>query len=109
MLDQKKFYINGEWILPAKDETIDIVNPSDESVVGTLNVGSKADIDKAVEAVDVVKLVTKGKHAPALGRTCKRQLSRRRARAEGAAQRGELVHLTCGVTASSAVVVRSSY
>ena len=45
-----KFYINGEWVSPTKDETIDIINPSDESVVGTLNVGSKADIDKAVEA-----------------------------------------------------------
>ena len=45
-----KFYINGEWVSPSRDEKIDIVNPSDESVIGTLNVGSKADIDKAVEA-----------------------------------------------------------
>ena len=45
-----KFYINGEWVSPTKDETIDIVNPSDESVIGTLNVGSQADIDKAVES-----------------------------------------------------------
>ena len=45
-----KFYINGEWVSPSKDEKIDIVNPSDEAVIGTLNVGSKADIDKAVEA-----------------------------------------------------------
>ena len=45
-----KFYINGEWVSPSKDETIDIVNPSNEAVIGTLNVGSKADIDWAVEA-----------------------------------------------------------
>ena len=45
-----KFYINGEWVSPSRDEKIDIVNPSDESVIGTLNVGSKVDIDKAVEA-----------------------------------------------------------
>ena len=45
-----KFYINGEWVSPSKDETIDIINPSDEAVIGTLNVGSEADIDRAVEA-----------------------------------------------------------
>ncbi len=45
-----KFYIKGEWVSPIEDEKIDIVNPSDESVIGTLNVGSKADIDKAVGA-----------------------------------------------------------
>ena len=45
-----KFYINGEWVSPVKDEKIDIINPSDESVIGTLNVGSQQDIDKAVEA-----------------------------------------------------------
>ena len=31
-----KFYINGEWVSPVKDEKIDIINPSDESVIGTL-------------------------------------------------------------------------
>ena len=45
-----KFYINGEWVSPVKDEKIDIINPSDESVIGKLNVGSQQDIDKAVEA-----------------------------------------------------------
>ena len=45
-----KFYINGEWVSPVKDEKINIINPSDESVIGTLNVGSQLDIDNAVEA-----------------------------------------------------------
>ena len=31
-----KFYIDGEWVPPVKDEKIDIINPSDESVIGTL-------------------------------------------------------------------------
>ena len=43
-----KFYINGEWVSPVKDEKIDIINPSDESVIGTLSVGSQQDIDKAL-------------------------------------------------------------
>ena len=45
-----KFYIDGEWVPPVKDEKIDIINPSDEAVIGTLNVGSQQDIDNAVEA-----------------------------------------------------------
>ena len=48
-----KFYINGEWVSPVKDEKIDVINPSDESVIGTLNVGSQQDIDKAVEAAKI--------------------------------------------------------
>ena len=48
-----KFYINGEWVSPSKEEKIDIINPSDETVIGTLNIGSKEDIDKAVEAARV--------------------------------------------------------
>ena len=45
-----KFYINGEWVAPVREEIIDIINPSDETVIGALSVGSEADIDKAVEA-----------------------------------------------------------
>ena len=46
----EKFYINGSWVDPIKKETIDIINPADESIVGKLNVGSAEDIDKAVKA-----------------------------------------------------------
>ena len=46
----EKFYINGSWVDPIKEETIDIINPADESIVGKLSVGSADDIDKAVKA-----------------------------------------------------------
>tara|TARA_Y100000746_G_scaffold193198_1_gene174005 strand:+ start:1 stop:1416 length:1416 start_codon:yes stop_codon:yes gene_type:complete len=46
----EKFYINGSWVDPVKKETIDIINPADESIVGKLSVGSAEDIDKAVKA-----------------------------------------------------------
>ena len=46
----EKFYINGSWVDPLKKETIDIINPADESIVGKLSVGSAEDIDKAVKA-----------------------------------------------------------
>ena len=45
-----KFYINGQWVDPVKDETINIINPANESVIGQLNVGNAQDIDKAVTA-----------------------------------------------------------
>ncbi len=45
-----KFYINGQWVDPVKDETINIINPANESVIGQLNVGNDQDIDKAVKA-----------------------------------------------------------
>ena len=45
-----KFYINGQWVDPVKDETINIINPANESVIGQLNVGNEQDIDKAVTA-----------------------------------------------------------
>ena len=34
----KGFYISGEWTNPVKSETIDIINPADETVIGKLNV-----------------------------------------------------------------------
>ena len=46
----EKFYINGSWVDPIKKETIDIINPADESIVGKLSIGSAEDIDKAVKA-----------------------------------------------------------
>ena len=45
-----KFYINGQWVDPVKDETINIIYPANESVIGQLNVGNEQDIDKAVTA-----------------------------------------------------------
>ena len=50
MENQSKFYINGEWVSPIGSETIEVINPSDESVVGTIAAGTKEDIDAAVAA-----------------------------------------------------------
>ena len=45
-----KFYIDGQWVDPIKDQTIDIINPANESVIGKLNIGNEQDIDNAVSA-----------------------------------------------------------
>ena len=35
MSDHLKFYINGEWVDPLGSETIEVINPSDESIIGS--------------------------------------------------------------------------
>ena len=48
MADHLKFYINGEWVDPLGSETIEVINPSDESVIGSISAGTQEDIDLAV-------------------------------------------------------------
>jgi aldehyde dehydrogenase (NAD+) len=51
MNNYKNFYINGEWVKPesgARD--YDVIHPGNEEVVGTIALGTKADVDKAVIA-----------------------------------------------------------
>src|SRR5210317_31985 len=50
MAEHLKFYINGEWVDPLGSETIEVINPSDESVIGSISSGTKEDIDIAVAA-----------------------------------------------------------
>jgi aldehyde dehydrogenase (NAD+) len=46
-----RYYINGQWIEPAGACTpFDIVNPADETVIGTVSLGSGQDVDRAVAA-----------------------------------------------------------
>lgn len=46
-----RFYINGEWVAPCSGGAIaEIVNPADESLTGTLAMGTVQDADRAVAA-----------------------------------------------------------
>ena len=45
-----KFYINGEWVSPAGNETLNVINPATEEVCGVVPMGAAADIDAAVAA-----------------------------------------------------------
>lgn len=49
-----KQYINGEWVDSASGETIEVVNPATEEVIGSIAKGNKEDVDKAVEAAENV-------------------------------------------------------
>jgi aldehyde dehydrogenase (NAD+) len=50
MTDTTKFYIAGEWVLPATPRLLDIENPATGEVIGQVSLGSAADVDRAVNA-----------------------------------------------------------
>jgi aldehyde dehydrogenase (NAD+) len=45
-----KFFINGEWVDPAGNETLKVLSPTSEEVIGSVPVATNADMDRAVEA-----------------------------------------------------------
>jgi len=50
MRDYTKFYIDGQWVDPAAPNLLDVINPATEAVAGRINLGSAADVDRAVAA-----------------------------------------------------------
>ncbi|MEM6499375.1 MAG: aldehyde dehydrogenase family protein, partial [Pseudomonadota bacterium] len=50
MENYKKFYINGEWVEPAGGTEFDVIHPGNEEKIATIAMGTKADVDKAVDA-----------------------------------------------------------
>jgi aldehyde dehydrogenase (NAD+) len=50
LIERKQLYIGGEWVDPAGDATIEVVNASTEEVMGRIPEGSAEDVDRAVEA-----------------------------------------------------------
>ena len=50
MIDKTKFYINGEWVKPLKENNFNVINPSTEKSYAQISLGSKEDLDLAVEA-----------------------------------------------------------
>ncbi len=45
-----QFYIDGAWVTPAGQTTIEIINPATERSLGQLTLGNAADADRAVRA-----------------------------------------------------------
>ncbi len=50
LLEQDKFFINGEWVTAAGPETFSMIDPSSEEEVGRVRAGTREDIDRAVRA-----------------------------------------------------------
>jgi len=49
-MDEKQFYINGAWVDPINGTDLDVINPSNEEVAGTISLGGKADTEAAIAA-----------------------------------------------------------
>ena len=45
-----KLYIGGDWVAPAGNDTIEVISPATEELVGRVPEGTRADIDAAVAA-----------------------------------------------------------
>jgi aldehyde dehydrogenase (NAD+) len=50
MSNQQKFYIDGAWVNPLGDRTLDVHDPSTEAPIATIALGNAADVDRAVAA-----------------------------------------------------------
>ncbi len=50
MIDKRKFYINGEWVNPAKKNDCKVINPSNEEAYAHISLGSKHDVELAIKA-----------------------------------------------------------
>ena len=48
MMDKKKFYINGEWVNPVKENNFEVINPSTEEISAIISLGSSEDTNIAV-------------------------------------------------------------
>ena len=58
-------YIDGRWTSPASGATSDVVNPSDGSVVATVDVADDADVQAAIDAARRAFDTTHWPHRPA--------------------------------------------
>ena len=50
MLTRRNFYINGQWVAPAKARDCQVINPSNEEPCAVISLGDQADTEAAVAA-----------------------------------------------------------
>lgn len=50
MLEKREFYINGQWVAPAKANDHAVIDPSTEEPCAVISLGGQEDTDKAVAA-----------------------------------------------------------
>lgn len=50
MLTRREFYINGQWVLPARARDWQVINPTTEEPCAVISLGDRADTDAAVAA-----------------------------------------------------------
>ena len=50
MLEKREFYIDGRWVVPARANDFEVINPSNEEPCAVISLGGQADTDAAVAA-----------------------------------------------------------
>ena len=50
MREYLQFYIDGNWVDPVTPQALDVIDPASGQPCGRINLGSAADVDRAVEA-----------------------------------------------------------
>ncbi len=50
MHERRHLYINGNWVEPSGEGSIEVINPTNEEVIGSVPVSSDSDANSAVEA-----------------------------------------------------------
>jgi len=50
MSNQRRFYIDGEWVDPVEPRNFEVINPATEKSIATISLGSADDINLAVDA-----------------------------------------------------------
>jgi aldehyde dehydrogenase (NAD+) len=50
MVNRDKFFIGGEWVAPAGNDTLAVISPSTEEVIAKVPDATTADVDRAVAA-----------------------------------------------------------
>ena len=50
MSQSRQFYIDGAWVDPVSPKDLPVLSPATEEPIGTISLGGKADVDKAVAA-----------------------------------------------------------
>lgn len=50
MQNERKFYIDGKWVEPHSKQTLPVLNPANEEVIGTIPLGDEEDVNRAVAA-----------------------------------------------------------
>lgn len=49
-MNYKKIFINGDWVLPSSSEVIEVENPANQSIIGSVPACNEEDVNRAVEA-----------------------------------------------------------
>lgn len=50
VIERKKFFIDGQWVLPNSKATFTLINPSNEEPCGIIGMGDSVDAERAVQA-----------------------------------------------------------